>query len=347
MATPVLFASSELEGFDTIGGFGINDYVFNVTTAGTFDSNFARGGIGMGGYGWAEAIFRDESGAVAPQTEFWVHMDIVPGTLGASTVAPYFVLVDSATGQVAFQFDCDGSAGTHNFEYWNGASFTELTPDDTLVASTRYSLDFYVKIDNVNGALRYYRDGVLIQTFSGDTLHSGFTSIDTLVLFCPNNETGSSGATSTKYSQVIVSTQDTRGWKLATLNPTALGTTSQWTGVNADISDAVIVDENTFLSSIANGDISTHTAADLSALASVYQPIAVVVAARARKDSTGPQNLYLGVRTNSADNFPSAVTGLESALRGFRRVMHVNPVTGNRWFVSEINAIEIGVKAVT
>jgi len=274
-------------------------------------------------------------------------MEVVPGTLGATTVAPYFVLVDSATGQVAFQFDCDGSAGSHNFEYWNGASFTELTPDDTLVASTKYALDFYVKIDNVSGELRYYRDGVLIQTFSGDTLHSGFTQIDTLVLFCPNNETGQSGASSTKFSQVIVSTQDTRGWRLATLNPTALGTTSAWTGANADISDAVIADENTFLSATANGNVSTHTAADLSSAAALYQPIAVVVTARARRDDTGPQNLQLGVRTNSADNFTTSVVGLEGGLRGFRRIMHLNPVTGVRWFNSEINAIEIGVKAVT
>lgn len=345
--TPILFAGGELEAFDTIGGFGINDFVF-AGAGGSFDANFATGAIALGGFGWAEAVFRDATtGAVSPQTNFWVHMEVVPGTLGGSTIAPYFVLVDSSTGTVAFQFDCDGSAATHNLEYWTGAAFTAITPNDTLVAATLYRLDFWIKIDNVNGELRYYRDGVLRQTFSGDTLYSGFSVIDTLVLFCPNNETGTNATTSTKYSQVIVSTQDTRGMRLATLNATALGTTSAWTGVNADISDTVVVNENTFLSSIANGNVSTHTATDLTTVAGGYQPIAVVVAARARKDSTGPQNLHLGVRTNAADNFPDAVTGLEAGLRGFRRVMHANPVTGLSWTKTEINAIEVGVKAVT
>lgn len=335
----VLFAANEVEAFQRVTGIS---QVRNRSTAASYDSTYCRGSLGVSTNCFAAAHFD-------PQTEIWVHMEVYVGTMGAGATTPCIMFVDSVTGQVVAQFDCDGSTSTNNLEYWNGASFTEITPDDTLAVSTKYVFDFHLRIDNVNGRFAYYRGGTLIAQVTGDTLNTGYTAIDTLLL-----SGFSSGATADNgYSQVIVATSPMIGCKVMTLAPTGNGTNTAWTGAFGDVSTTVIDNSApgatpTYIYTTASGDKETYACTNMPAASKAYDPIAVVVAARGRA-ATGatPGALALGVYTNSTDNFQSPFTfALSQELMGGYRVMETNPVTGLNWTFTELDALEIGVKSV-
>lgn len=333
----VLFAASEVEAFRRV--YGVTG-VRNRSTAGSFNSTFARGSLGVSQNSLVAAEF-------TPSTEIWVHMEVYFGTMGAGSTTPTIYFVDNVAGQVVAQFDGDGTTATNNLEYWNGAAFTEITPDDTLAVNTKYLFDFHLKIDNVNGRFAYYRDGTLKQEFLGDTLNSPYTAIDGLVLA----GFGAGASTDSGFSQVIVATQSTIGMRLMTLAPTGNGTNTAWTGTFSDISSTVIETgsgglANTYIYSGASGDKETYACTDMPAASkSGFEPIAVVVAARGRTHGTGPTALHLGVRTNSTDDFASALA-LSAELQGAYRVLELNPVTGRQWTYTELDALEIGVKGV-
>lgn len=329
-----LFAAGELESFDGAAGANVN----TITTAGRFDSDFARCAMKVTGDAFFGADF-------ASSTEAWLHFEVYHPVLPDNDLDFATVqLIDIATGQVVIAIDPD-NGGTWAMEYWNGSTFTTVDFDSDFTNATLHRVDINWKIADAGGFFSIYIDETLVATFAGDTLLTGFTTIDR-VRFLGGDNIASSTSTEINYSQVIVSTTDTRGLHLATIDITGAGTTSAWTGSNIDVDDEAISDGD-FLESGSANQVETMAAANLSATANALAVRAVMLGMRAQRGAAGPQNLQGAVRVNATDYFSTSVSGLITSLQPFQALWAVSPDTSVVWTNAEIDALEVGVKSIT
>jgi len=328
----VLFAGGELDAFAFTGAV-------STDTASTTrrDTDFARATMLPRNPSRIEVDFTST-------TEAWLHVTLNFNARGASQqdAAPVR-LIDSVTGQVVLQVD--GDNGFWHLEYWNGASFTQLSDGLFFVAGETHRLDIHWDIANSGGVFEAYIDGTLISSFSGDTLLAGFTQIDRFQLLS-SSATSSIGTYDVFYSEVIVATVETIGWRLSTLAPDGTGNSTTWTGDNTDVDDEG-ANDGTFVSSDTADEVEQFTVSDLSATASALDVEAVVVAARHRHGETGPQNLQLSVRTGTSDFFGSNISGVDVGFNPGVEIFDQNPDTVADWTTGEVDALEIGVKSIT
>jgi len=330
----VLFAGGEQDAFDVSSGTTFTD------TADTSrrDTNFARASLrGRGQSALLQVDF-------TAQTEGWLHMNINLRSNGASQQDFSFIeLIDSATGNVVLQVD--GDNGTFNLEYRNsGGTFTEISPNLLLVAGSTLPLDIHWKIDNAVGIFAAYINGSIVASFEGDTLHPGFTQIDRVTLSGTSNFATS--VYDAFYSEVIIATVNTIGWRLSTLAPDGTGNSTTWTGDNLDVDDAALDDAN-FISSTIADEVEQFTVSDLSATAADLNVEAVVVAARSRNAGGVPLNVQMSVRTGSSDFFGSNIAGIGATFTEGLEIFEQNPDTVADWTPGEVDALEIGVKSIT
>lgn len=361
----ILVAGTEASAYRSIGHLKSAGSVatFTRTTNAThISTNFSRHGMQpSGSLSQGKLIMQFPA-----QTDFWFHACISHQSVATTTLTPPIQFIDSATGQVVFQYDPDTGSGDYNdgatdwdWEYWDGAAFQELTRfgGNTAAHSFRptsnvlHSIDVHFIVAN-DGLVNFYVDGVRRGGFSGDTLNTGFTQVDTLLIQNPGS-LGSS--TSLTVTEVIVATEDTRGMRLFTSYPTANGTNTAWTGTfsNADKDNPQLNDTDFIYSGTAN-QVETYAMADLSAVADNLVPKAVVTCVRAHVGPAGPQNLQHVIRSGTTDYPSSNVTytngtALADAvpIGPTMVVWTTDPDTAAAWTTSGVNAIEVGVKSIT
>jgi len=333
---PVLFASNELEGFEIPGVEGVFNRTVFTPAAEEQDPDYCR--VGMAVTSIAELIAK----LPTPQTDFWVHFEVSFLNRVAGTGGAFVQLVDGATGQVVVQLDFD--AGTECvLEYWDGAALTELAGsqlfDDFANDGDRYAIDIHCKIDNSAGRFAWYVNGSFIAEFTGDTLNTGFTSVDRIKLRNPNTASTTS-TTSNVYSQVIVATQSTIGWKLGTLYPDGAGTYTTWDGAYTEV-DQNGIDDTDFISGDAVGEKEYVTVSAPPSTAG-YQIVAVVVSARAVRN--GARSMSLDCRAGGSDGLGDFFTPDAGVVPyPYRQIFYVNPATNAGWVGSDLTALEIGV----
>jgi len=329
----ILFAASEAESFtvtnteSVIAGFGV-----------FFDSDFTRGAIRCLGQGAVTANF-------STQTEGWISV-----RFGADVTASpdqdsiSLEISDSSTGQVAFQIA--NTNGISRFQYFDGGNFITVGATITLALDTIVPLTFHWIIADSGGTWEIYIAETLHASFTGDTLVTNVTSIDQVKLLTMHHS-GSSQSGRAYWSECIIGTTKTIHMRLATLEVEADGASSDWTGTVANIDDFIINNDTDFISSTVAAETSTFDVSALSIVASNMVPLAVVIGGRAANAVTGVQNMELVVRTNATDFGGGSVSGLGTTLGPFQEVFLQNPDTVADWTVSDITAIEIGVRSIS
>ena len=322
----VVFAGTELDAFEFFG------QTFATTTSSRRDPNFSRHAVRTQTQGFTRIDF-------PALTEGWLHFTVNLETiLSGNQDKAWVSLIDTVAGKTVLQID--GDNGVWNLEHWNGVALTELPTNLIISNDVIHRIDMHWKIAN-SGIFEVYIDGVFITSFEGDTLEGVVTQVDQ-VIFRPTSKENSSLFNS-YISEVIVSTVETIGWRLATLTPDGPGNSTTWTGDDTDVVNG-FPNDTTFISSGTAEEVEQFTVTDLSVTAAALDIEAVVVAARSRNAITGPQNIQLGVRTGGSDFFGSTITASTGFTPAFE-VFNVNPDTGQVWTTSEVNALEIGVKS--
>lgn len=168
---------------------------------------------------------------------------------------------------------------------------TLATAGNTLSTDTLQKVDIYVNCA-VAGQVQVYLDGTKIIDYSGDVTTNSATALASAV-FGQDHANGSSFAD--YWSEIIVSTTDTRSLSLVTLLPAAAGNTFNWTGATSDVNE-VTLDDATLITSATAGEIA-QTTVSTTGVGGTAGIVALVVNAGAQKGGTGPQNADLTVRT--------------------------------------------------
>lgn len=325
----IYFAGSEVDDFpDRINA------VMSTIAAGFVRTAYAtRGGVVIaGGFdGTAGASF------TASSTFFMTFRASFQTNIGTN---PIVSLRSNGVHKLRLRGAGGGSNAALILEKHDGTTATTLaTSTLTVTTATPYKCDLAVEYGNP-GRVRVWVDQALYIDYSGDTTTGGTTSLNSFRLYAP----GTSSSYTSVFSEVIVCTQDSRTLSLVTLAPNAAGTANAWTGAYTDVDDITPSDTDVISSSTAN-QVANFNLTGMPAGSSNLTVTAVKVCALAARGATGPSKLALGVRTNSADSFPTAVTldtGFSSQTATY---YETNPVTSLAWTTGEIDALQIALKS--
>lgn len=232
-------------------------------------------------------------------------------------------------------------AGLIKIYKYDGASATLLAtsanPFNTY-SSTPKRLDMRVSNYGADATVDMYIDNVLAVTYTGDITVAGMTDFDSVYIGCP-------GSNSRLYaSEIVVADEDTRTMRLKTLVPTSDGTTTDMTGSYADVDETAINDADVNYTDTAGVD-QQFNVSDLPA--GTFAIKAVKIACRACKsEDASIDKLALGYNSGGTVAV-GADQALTTAWATCESLDNVNPVTGNAWLQSEMNALQLNVRSAT
>ena len=198
-------------------------------------------------------------------------------------------------------------------------------------------------LKSASGYVRVYQRGELnpCVEFSGDTTSWG--DIDQVVMHCDVAETTNPGIQGSFWSEMIMSTLDTRRMCVQALYPTGAGASSAWNGLYSAI-DEQPTDTTDYISSDTAGQEVSFALPNLHAgLFDIQQVRFSVVAA---KGVIGPTQLQLGLRIGGVNYF-SAAQALDPAWSVRHQIWDVQPNDSQPWDSANIDSMEIAFKSVT
>lgn len=288
----------------------------------------------------------------AASTSFWAtaRMKIGGNVFGSGNHGRGFALMDGSVIRLYVSTPASFAGLIYNqpiclIKVDAAGNKTQLATSATLFPGPDSLSKFDVQVVNygTSATVRVYLEGVQIISYTGDVTTDGATSLNGLRLCAPtaNNDWF-------WWSEVIVSTNDTRTLSLATLAPAAAGNAWSWTNSYAAVNE-VTLDDTTIASSGTANQIAEATITN-STVPSTSGVVSVVVNARAQKGNTsGPANSSLLVRTGGTD-YASPSAALPSG--AFDLVSYswdTNPATSATWAASDLTAVgfNIGIKSLT
>jgi hypothetical protein len=200
-----------------------------------------------------------------------------------------------------------------------------------------HKLDIQLVNWGANATIRVYVDGALLITFTGDAMGAtGIAGFDSVFISQPNT------LNATYVSEVIVADEDTRAFSLATLAPSAAGTTDDWTGAYTDVNETTINDATV---------VTTDTPVldeqfDLGSLtAGSFQVRNVKIVARS-ENTVGSTVTTVALGVNSGGTIdPGSPQALTTAFVPLERFMSQNPVTAANWTQADTNALQVNLRS--
>jgi hypothetical protein len=246
-----------------------------------------------------------------------------------------------AGGTVLGSMRYDGVNGL--FSLYKGNLTTWLANLSIIVsANTWCHIQVYYVPSTTAGTFNVKINGVSAGNFSGSTSLNNY-NIDTVGLVT------SGGACSYYWDNVVV---DDSAWtgvtRIAILTPSGAGNSAQWdpsTGANYACVDEVPYSDADYVSTNVVDEVDTYAMSDLPSEAAVIK--CVQVTARGRKEGAAtPQTIALAVRTTGGDYY-SGDQPLETTFVPYNNIWELNPNSAAAWTLSEVNAMEAGVKSRT
>jgi hypothetical protein len=216
---------------------------------------------------------------------------------------------------------------------------TTLNPGDV------YHCEIWYLPHNSTGRLQVKINNVLVLDFTGNTNGTGFPTTINRIWF--GQSQSSSGQV--YLDDLVIDDEDWVGpSRIAGLLPSVAGNSTNWdpsAGNNYACVDEAPASDADYVSTNVVDEVDTYALSDLPSEAAVIK--CVQVTARAQKEgSATPQNLNLAVRTTGGDAY-SGDKVIPSSFAGLHSIWEINPGTSSPWTVSEVNAMEAGVKSKT
>jgi len=270
-----------------------------------------------------------------PTTSFWVHFkhrNIFPAEVSSS--ADWIQFVDS-TGipRLIIEPATAGNDFQIKISTLDGSSTKVPLFTSTKTVNSLSLTDFDIFVDySSGGEIKFYMNKGLITSYTGDITTDGITALSQLKL---GSYTTSSSRYS-YYSEVIISTTDTRSMRLVTLKPVANGNTMDWTGSVTDVNQ-YLNDSNTFISSGTAGEIAQFTIPSLPSSSS-FDVVALIQSAKALMTTGSPANLRFSVRTGATD-YSSSDISLDVVYEPHNYIWNTNPATSNPWTTAEVGTV--------
>jgi hypothetical protein len=326
----VLFAGGEM------GAFIPSDSNTNESTStGKFDTAFARCALapsGSSSYG--------DSFEFAETADVWIHFEnqSIGATSSATLTTCMTMLNGSGTEVFKLQTSTPTGSGsqTWQLQYWNGSAWTNLG-SSFAVNNALQTVDIHLVANSASGSGSVYLSGTQRSTGTAD-----LSSIAGVAQIRPyGKQTGIQ--VSNYFSQLIVASESTIGWRLKTVPATGAGSTSSWTGTFAEI-DEIAYSDLDFINSATAAQVQLFSHS--TTIPTGYKVKAAIVTARAKCGSGGPQNIQLALKSGATTYF-SATQACDEGYLAHVGVWENDPATSAAFTTSAAAAIQFGVKSIT
>ena len=313
---------------------------------GSFDTNFSRCSLFAKSDSYTFTI-----GLGGTVSELWTHFSLNSDQSSNNATAQIVVSWGLSTfggGEQIRMVSTSTSTAANVYKFQKstngGAAWTDIvtTPTTFSVATKQLNrFDIRIKLHGSAGSIEFYVNEVLRMSYSGalvtqnNSMDYAFFSSD-VGIFCTKC-----------YSEIIFADASTLGYRLYSLTPTGAGAQSDFTGTFADIDD-IVPDVTDFINSDTVGHITLFALSDLSATYNKYGVVAVsaLVNAAITPDSA-LADLQIALRTSATNYFTSNLGVTKNSQTYVKKViLELNPVTSVPWSYTEINALQLGVKAV-
>lgn len=322
----------------------------------------------------AADFFTDANSAGLYTTTDTDHRDttVVPNDLAVNvsdgSSSPFTINLGAEYTDVWVHFRCltpnirNGAANGHWFDFYDGSSnvlgFADMDSDDFSIYATgdgsakgvdvtsfprndNITFDFHIEVNgSTDITVSMYKDGSLVSTAT----NANTGGKGGLQIFSFTNDDITYTSDTAKYSEIIVTSggESTLGWRLACLEPDGAGFHSDFEGDHVELSDD---DLATAAGAGSSGDkvSSTVTYSGPTTTAGIRAVIAKSVATRG---DSGPSTMKQFLRIGSTD-YEGSAEGLSIDNTQYMEEWATNPNTSSPWQSSELNSLEVGVKAET
>lgn len=207
-----------------------------------------------------------------------------------------------------------------------------------LNSATTITVDINIRVDGTEVALDIYINGTIFS--SASAANTGALAAPTLFTF-NNDDMTEDASQALHFSEIILTDgEDTRGWRLATLEPDGAGNYSDFDGDYSNLAGFN-------LASVAGTDTANdRLSSSLSAYGGEASPAGirgVFAKAIAARGDTGPTTMKQFLRISSTD-YEGSAESLGVSLSPYMEEWATNPA-GGAWSTSDFASLEVGIKA--
>lgn len=302
------------------------------------------------GYGRC-ALFRS-SGAVRSNafpggavTNFWVSYRVF---LTVATGQVPLVMSNSANAVSAGLAVHAGGGSSNQVELvrWDGTTATQIAIETgtSFSAAVIHRLDIQVVNFGATANVNVWIDGTqVITATSVDTRGGSITTVD-----CVTVGGSGSGNNQVPISEIIVADEDLRAWPgLLTMALTGAGTTNNWTNNTFSNINGTSFSDTNPTSVNTTGQDQQYNVTDTPS--GTFTIKACKITARmAKSASPAVTQVKLGYNSGGSVAFGTGATkALTTAYATYEQLDATNPVTGNAFTQSEINALQLDMQSLT
>lgn len=348
----VYFAGTEPDAFDLAPFDGHVRTANNTTSVNAFDPEYSR--CAISGETRAHMMVATIKNWGDGISEGWVQSRLGFTNNGDIISAGYPVVeVRDKDNKILFDVITKSASNGFNSVLRYSTSDTarvEVNPQAPIHPSPKNAAfrfnTLYFKINGTTLTLTWYLDGLPVSTV---TVTVAYMSGKLAKTFAWAGSAASNSIYWIYHSEMLVTSEDCRGWRVATLGPNSLGAKDEWIGNYADIDEVGAPDDNDAISADTAAKVELFGLSNLSVSAQNMDVVAVALSARARRGLTGPQNIKGVIRTNSTEVDTASNLGNVAPIFQplTQAIWENNPVTGVPFTVSEVQNLELGVKSAT
>ncbi|MGT2501248.1 hypothetical protein ACVOMS_11235 [Bradyrhizobium guangxiense] len=331
----LLFAGGEDVDFICVGS-GVCSVDTNTSS---FRTAWARESIVIGGSNADPPPSRFTTPLFSPSSSLWIHAQFCIdncGNLGTVSSAQVLRLMDNL-GNAALTIRGTGTAAQLKISSRTAAGvFTDLVTCSSAANQSLTQLDLFVNY-GTSGEVALYNNSVKVCGYTGNVTNGdGATTLNQV-------EFSSAGYTS-KWSEIIIATTDTRAMARFTANTVANGNTTGFSGSNicSSIWSAVAFSDANFGYSSAANVLHECTIKN-TIPPGAYNVLGFVMSARALVGGSGPQHFDFVTRVNGTDYFSPDFTPTTTFSNFTNYLQTTNPATGNPWSISDFQAAGFNV----
>lgn len=205
-------------------------------------------------------------------------------------------------------------------------------------------LDLFIDY-SASGGMTLYLDGAFPCTFSGDITTDSRTAINRVVFG------GNFSGQSFFWSEIVISTVDTRGYNVLTMAPVASGNATSWsnstgsTPCTSTILSPTAYNDTNFVYSQTNNQYEQCTVNPTIA-SGAWTVLGLWTSARTLIGATGPQHIAFNTRVNSTD-YDSADKTPGVTFGPINHFWATNPDTAATWLTTDFttSGFNIGLKS--
>jgi len=264
-------------------------------------------------------------------SDIWIAFHYKRAVLGSDS--DFYFRDESGTN--IYRLTMVNQSTTTYFQIWDGSTWTTLATFSIGTTVARY--DVHIVRAQSGGVVEIYRDGLLIDSYTGDTQR--ISGSDFMSSFYISHERDA------YLSGFFIADEDTRAMEYVELRPGGYGTYIEWDGSHTDV-DGYGLDDSNYIQTYNNAKKMTFVLDTITTdFDANYDVVAVGVTCRATKGTDATEGLKLMVKSATGEAQGSLET-LSTGKLPYRALFTTNPDTAAAWTVAEVKNAEIGVEAI-